>query len=457
MPRTAELQRAAGLYKAGRLDEARTLALEILAAQPKHVHALHLLTAIAVRTGRPEECIEHASKALALEPHHVEVLCNRGIALRALDRVEAALEDYERVLALQPKFVPAFNLKGVALAALNRHEEAIASYSAALALDPGFAPAHFNRGLSHLVRGDFEPGWCDHEWRWRGSDTQIALRNFGRPQWQGEDLQGKTILVHAEQGLGDTIQFSRYVPLLAACRAEVVLEVQPSLTRLLAQLPGAHTVIAMNETRPAIDYHCPILSLPFAFGTRLDSIPASIPYLSAPAAHIERWRSRLGPRRGLRVGLAWSGNAAQANDRNRSIAFERLMPLGDPAWTLVSLQKDIRERDRAALDGCGTMLRFEDEIEDFRDTAAIIAELDLVVSADTSVAHLAAAMGKPVWVLLAFSADWRWLLDRDDSPWYPTARLFRQSQRGDWSNVLENVSRELRALASDQGRAPESR
>ena len=447
----AVLQRAAGLYQAGRLDEARKLGLEILAAAPNHIQALHLLTAIAVRTGHPEECIEHASRALALEPRHVEVLCNRGIALRALDRIEAALEDYERVLALRPNFVPAFNLKGVALAALNRHEEAIASYSAALALDPNFAPARFNRALSYLVTGDFEPGWRDHEWRWRGSDTQIALRDFGKPQWQGEDLQGKTILVHAEQGLGDTIQFSRYVPLLAARGAHVVLEVQAPLTALLAQLPGARTVIAMNSARPPIDYHCPILSLPFAFGTRLDSIPASVPDLSAPAAHAGRWRTRLGPRTGLRVGLAWSGNAMHVNDRNRSIPFERLVALGDPAWTLVSLQKDIRERDRAAIERCGSMRRFAAEIEDFQDTAAIIAEVDLVVTADTSVAHLAGAMGKPVWVLLPFSADWRWLLERDDSPWYPTATLYRQRERGDWDEVVERVARKLRALPGDPG------
>ena len=443
----AAMERAAGLFGAGRLDEARSVGLEILRAQPDYFYALHLLGAIALRNGLPDECVAYTSRALAVQPGHVEVLCNRGIALRMLGRVDAALADYDRALALQPSSIAALNLKGVALAALNRHAEAIASYAAAIALDPGYAPARFNRSLSHLVRGELEHGWRDHESRWRGSDTQSPIRPFPQPQWQGEDLRGRTLLVHAEQGLGDTIQFCRYVPLLEARGARVLLEVQAPLKTLLADLKGAAQVLSLGESLPAFDLHCPMLSLPFAFGTQLDSIPASIPYLRAPEGHVERWRKRLGDGVGLRVGIAWSGNATLRNDRNRSIPFAKLDALRDPAWTTISLQKEIRDSDRSALDQDPAITRFENELADFRDTAALVSLLDVVVSVDTAVAHLAGAMGKPVWLLLPFSPDWRWLLDREDSPWYPTAKLFRQSQPGDWNPVLDRVARELRALA----------
>jgi hypothetical protein len=354
---------------------------------------------------------------LRSNPGHVEVLCNRGIALRALDRIEAALEDYERVLALQTGLRTGIQPQG------RRVGRAQPARGGDRELFGGARPgSRFRARRASIARCRIS--FAETSSRdgatmngdGAGADTQIALRNFGTPQWQGEDLQGKTILVHAEQGLATPSSFRATCRSSGRAARESSSRCSRRSPRSSRNCPGASTVIAMNEPRPAIDYHCPILSLPFAFATRLDSIPASVPYLSAPAAHLERWRTRLGPRNGLRVGLAWSGNATQANDRNRSIPFERLVALGDPAWTLVSLQKDLRERDRAALERCGAMLRFEDEIEDFRDTAAIIDEVDLVVTADTSVAHLAGAMGKPVWILLTFSADWRWLIERGDSP-----------------------------------------
>ena len=435
------MQRAAALYQAGRLDEARAAALEILAADARHFNALHLLAAIGVRAGRPEETLDYATRALALVPGHPEVLCNRGIALRSLDRIEEALADYDRVLAANPGYVPALSLRGVALAALNRHGDAIDCFSRAISLEPRYAPAHLNRAFSNLVSGRYDEGWRDFEWRWTGSDTQIPLRAFKQAEWRGEDLRGHSILVHAEQGLGDAIQVARYVPLLAERGARVVLEVQAPLAALFADLPA--TLVKFGAALPATDFHCPMLSLPQRFGTRADSIPSNVPYLHAPPSHVEKWRARLGPARGPRIGIAWSGNTRQRNDRNRSIPLEMLESLRAGPWTLVSLQKELRDDERAALGGERPIPHFGDELADFRDTAALVSLVDQVVSVDTSVAHLAGAMGKPLTVLLTFAADWRWLLDRADSPWYPTARLLRQRGRGDWLPVIKEANAAL--------------
>jgi len=433
----AALQRAAGLYQAGRLDEARAIAREIVASDPRHFNALHLLAAIAVRTRAPDDVVEYATRALAIEPGHPEALCNRGIALRALGRIEEALADYDRVLAGNPRHVPALSLKGVALAALDRHEDAIECYAKAIAIDPRYAPAHFNGALSHLARGDFATGWPELEWRWTGSDTQIALRRFAQPQWHGEDIRGKTLLVHAEQGLGDAIQFVRYIPIAAARGAQVVLEAQPALAPLFASLPAR--VVAMGDPLPPFDFHCPIHSLPLAFGTRLETIPARVPYLAASEERIAKWRARLGERTRPRIGIAWSGSPHHINDRNRSMPLEALDPLRTADRELVSLQKELRESDRDALARAPAIRHFGDDLVDFRDTAALVSLVDVVVSVDTAVAHLAGALARPVRILLPFAADWRWLTGRDDSPWYPTARLVRQPRGGDWLAAVERT------------------
>jgi len=435
------LERAAALYQAGRLDEARERALQILAADASDFNALHLLAAIALRAGRPDECIDYTTRALEHVPDHPEVLCNRGIALRALGRLEEALAHYDRVLAANPGHVPALSLRGVALAALNRHGDAIDSFSRAIALEPRYAPAYLNRAFSNLATGRYDEGWRDFEWRWTGSDTQVALRSFQQPEWRGEDLRGRSILVHAEQGLGDAIQFARYVPLLAERGAQVVLEAQAPLKALLADLPAK--LVTFGDAPPTTDFQCAMLSLPLAFGTRADSIPANVPYLRAPRAHVEKWRARLAEVTGPRIGIAWSGNTRQQNDRNRSIPIEALDALRNGPWTLVSLQKEVRESERGALGGERPILHFGDELADFRDTAALVAQVGAVVSVDTSVAHLAGAMGRPLTLLLTFAADWRWLLDRADSPWYPTARVLRQREPGDWLPVIKEAAATL--------------
>ena len=441
------MQRAAALYQAGRFDEAEALCHEIERLEGgNHFYAWHLLSVIAAHRGRHGDSAELATRALRLDPRHVEALCNRGAALRNLGRVQEALADYERALAIMPGHGPAHLNRGVALAALNRYEEAHASYDRALAIEPNDTRARFNRALARLVRGDLA-GLADFEARWTGSDTQAGPRSLGAPQWSGQEpLDGKTLLLHTEQGFGDAIQFSRYVPQVAARGANIVLEAHAGLAPLLAQLPGVARTVVRGEPLPPFDLHCPLMSLALAFGTTLDTIPHDVPYLRAPEAHVERWRSRLGPRTRPRVGLAWSGSTTLKNDRNRTIALAQLAPLRAGPFDFYALHKDIRASDEDALASGPPLTALAGDLVDFRDTAALVQEMDLVISVDTAVAHLAGAMAKPVWLLLPWSPDWRWLLERIDSPWYPTARLWRQPQPGDWGSVIENVARELAKL-----------
>ena len=266
------------------------------------------------------------------------------------------------------------------------------------------------------------------------------MRNFPQPLWLGgEDIGGKTILLHSEQGFGDTIQFCRYVPLVAGRGARVVLEVEAPLQPLMAMLAGPTQVVAKGGALPDFDLHCPLLSLPLAFKTDLETIPSHVPYLRAPSQKLAEWETRLGEKRRPRIGLAWSGNAAHERDSDRSIGLAALLPLLNVEATFVSLQKDVRPADAAVLGRCGDILQFGDAFRDFADTAALVSKLDLVISVDTSIVHLAGALGIPVWVLLSYIPDWRWLLDRDSSPWYPTARLFRQNDTCTWDSVIMRV------------------
>ena len=437
------MSRAAELFSANNFKDAQALCEAILRVDARHFYALHLLATIAVLENRFQDAIPIATRAIDIDPRHAEALCNRGAALRALNRFDEALRDYDRALAVMPRYASAWNNRGVALAALNRHPQALEAYERALEVDPDFVRARFNRSLSRLVLGDFERGLPDYEFRWAGSDLQGSARAFRQARWTGrEDLRGKTILLYAEQGFGDTIQFCRFVPQVKSRGAKVLLEVQAPLKGLAASLPGVDTVIASGEPLPPFDLHCPLISLALSLGTRVDSIPRDAPYVTAPAERIERWRARLGETAGPRIGLAWSGSTTLKNDHNRSIGLSRLAALRCEGCTLVSLQKDVRDSDRLALDG-SAIARFENDIVDFQDTAALVTLMDLVISVDTSVAHLAGAMAKPVWILLPFSPDWRWLLEREDSPWYPTARLFRQRSIGDWGPLIEKVRREL--------------
>ena len=437
------IEMGAAHFSAGRLDAARALCVSVLESQPRHFLALHLAAAVALRNGDLEDCVAFASRALEVDPRHVEVLCNRGAALRRLNEVDAALADYDQALGAAPNHAPTHLNRGVALATLNRHAEAIASYDLALELDPRSASTRFHRALSRLLTGDFANGWEDYESRW-GSGTQGAPPAGTQPVWSGrEDVRGKTVLVQAEQGLGDTIQFSRYARALHERDARVILEAQPVLKDFLAQAPGVERVVAPGEAPGAIDYRCPLLSLPRAFATRLESIPTQSPLLEAQADHVSRWSPRLPSRPRARIGLAWSGRPTLINDRNRSIALARLAPLREIDAAFVSLQQEVRDSDRPALESGPPIVHFGTQLADFRDTAALAALVDLVVTVDTAAAHLAGAMGRPVWLLLPFAPDWRWLLERDTSPWYPTMRIFRQPRIGDWDAVIRRVASEL--------------
>jgi hypothetical protein len=291
-----------------------------------------------------------------------------------------------------------------------------------------------------MLIGDFNRGWEKNEWRWETEQGRNEKRNFAQPLWVGSDeITGKTILLHAEQGFGDTIQFSRYVPLVAARGASVILEVERPLQELMTTLTGAIQIISKGNPLPVFDYHCPLLSLPLAFGTRLETVPSATPYLRASSQAVMNWNARLGPRSHPRIGLAWSGRSTHKNDHNRSIGLSSLLPLLGFDATYVSLQQDVRAAEATVLQERSDLLHFGDQLKNFADTAALMSNLDLIISVDTSVAHLAGALAKPIWVLLPFIPDWRWLLDRDDSPWYPTARLFRQDDTREWGNVIARV------------------
>jgi tetratricopeptide (TPR) repeat protein len=378
-----------------------------------------------------------------------------------LHRPEAVLANYDALLALTPEraggtapdIVEAHVNRGNAYVALNRMEEALRCFTAAAALNPHHAAANFNEGLTRLCLGDFRGGWKKYEHRWDIEQYKATRPNYPRPLWRGErDIGGKTILLCAEQGMGDVLQFVRYVPLIAALGAKVVLGVHPPLTRLLESVPGVSQVIADGGALPDFDLYCPLLSLPLAFGTELATIPANVPYVRADEARIVNWRDKLPSNGRLRVGLCWAGTSLHVNNRNRSIAlpqFARLFSVSGVDF--VSLQKEIAEADASILCDHG-VVQFGEELEDFADTAAVIATLDLVITVDTSVAHLAGAMGKATAVLIPFASDFRWLRDRTDSPWYPTLRLFRQSAIGDWAAPLDRLHQELSAVASRQAR-----
>jgi tetratricopeptide (TPR) repeat protein len=402
---------------------------------------------------RPQEALACFDRVLASRPHHADALGNRGNALLRINRVDEAVAAYERVLELAPKNVPLLANRAAALRRLDRPHEALMSALNALAIDPDFAHARFVEAVARLSLGDFAAGWQAYEARWHVGWLASQRRDYGAPLWLGkEPLAGKTILLHAEQGMGDTIQFARYAPLLSAQGAAVVLEVQQPLVRLLSTLPGVAKVVARNEPLPHYDFHCPLLSLPLACGTTLATIPAEIPYLAAHEADVARWRTRL-PRQKL-VGLVWSGERSHDNDLNRSMRLETLLPLFDlPGVAFVSLQHEVRKEDRGLLESRGDVIGIGTEFKDFADTAGAIAALDAVIAVDTAVAHLAGAIGKPLFLLLPYAADFRWLRGRDDTPWYPSARLFRQQEFGDWAGAVRLLQRELADSFALCGRA----
>jgi Tfp pilus assembly protein PilF len=435
------------LHATGRFDEAISSYRNALHLAPDHPEILYNLGNACLELGRLDEALASYDGVLARAPGHAGALVNKGNTLLRFNRPLEAIASYDKALIVMPGHPQILTNRGHALRRLDRPVAALRDFEAALSAAPEFPEAHFEAAMTRLTMGDFDAGWKAYEWRWKTGAFARHCRPPPAPLWLGDEpVSGKTFLLHAEQGFGDTIQFIRYAPLLAGRGAKVICEVQPELQPLLSPLEGV-TVIAAGEPRPAFDRHCPLLSLPLAFKTRLETIPAAIPYLTAPADRVDYWRDRLPPAR-LRAGFVWSGQPSHKNDANRSIALARLATLfEDSPISCFSLQSDLRAADDEVLRGWPNLVHLGGGLRDFADTAAIISLLDVVISVDTAVAHLAGALGKPVMILLPYAADFRWMRNREDSPWYPTAKLFRQPAFGDWDSVIGRVRDELRQLS----------
>ena len=416
--------------------------------------------------GQPSEAVVSCDKAIAIRRDYADAWSNRANALSDLNRPDEAQAGYRRALEIRADFVDAWSNLGLTLVDLGEHASALQCYERALAIRPDYVEGHWNRALCQLETGDFDKGWREYEWRWERPSLRASRRVFDQPLWLGDTpIAGKTLLLHAEQGLGDTLQFCRYAALAAQRGATVLLEVPPELSRLLTNLEGVSQLIEQGQALPPFDLHCPLLSLPLAFGTRLDTIPAAMPYLFAgetQAAWGDQMKAEASGK--LKVGLVWAGGnrphvpELRKNDLRRSIALQQLAPILDvPKVQFYSLQVGPAARQLRAMQGeqdasvhvdAGSIIDHTERLDDFADTAALIANLDLIISVDTSTAHLAGAMGRPVWILNRFDTCWRWLLERDDSPWYPSARLFRQPSLGDWDGVIDRVRTALQALAA---------
>lgn len=478
-----------------RINDAHIHLTTVLARRPDDPDALFALGVAFTRLGRPEAAVRTYRLAVAARPDfalaHANIgsllhkLGDEGGAAEALDRalaidpsnaaswynravVAQAAEDdparaiawYGRALALVPDYRRALSNRGVALMEAGRLGAAVRDFDAVLADHPDEPEAMWNKALAVLVGGDLAAGWPLYRWRWRRPGAPVPLYRPAQPLWTGaEDVAGRSMFIFAEQGLGDTVQFCRYGLLLRAAGARVVMAVQPDLVPLLAGAGVADQVIAIGAPVPDVDFHCPLLDLPGAFATTLSTIPAPSPYLFADPARVRAWGDRLGPRPPARprVGLVWRGSASHANDRNRSMALDLLVsalspdcdsPLS-PACDYVALQRDLVPAEVATLARAGIVI-LGDALSDFAETAAACAQLDLIITVDTSVAHLAGALGRPCWVLLPYSPDWRWLLGRVDTPWYPTTRLYRQAAPGAWGPVLDRVGTDLRRATQHQ-------
>jgi tetratricopeptide (TPR) repeat protein len=419
---------------------------------PNHAPTLQARARTLYNLKRFEESLAEGKRAYQLDPGNADTCNNIGAALRLLGRDQEALGWFDKALDLRPDSTETLNNKIISLYCLHRFDEIFVLHDRMKSLGLNNATTEWNASLAYLLTGNLEAGWPGHEARLQLPSSFYP--KFREPIWLGEQgIEGKTILIAADEGLGDTIQFVRYVPMLAERGARVVLAVQPPLQRLLSDLSGVSQCIPMSavSTLPAFEWHCPVSSLPLAFATRLDTIPSATPYLPSPATSlVQAWEDRLGPRAKLRVGLVWSGSPTHTNDVNRSTSLRSLSRILDVDATFISLQTDPRPGDRAQLEQTD-IVDLTTHLTDFAETAALVSCLDVVITVDTSVAHLAGALGRPTWILLPRTPDYRWLLDREDSPWYPTMRLFRQTATRDYTSVLDRVRSELLALISAHG------
>ncbi len=452
-PRSAEVLSNYGLILAAlkRHEEALACFEDALVHCADHPYALRNRATSLKSLARHEEALAAFAAILAKQPDNIDALNECGGLLVHLGCHDAAIACFDTALAVAPATVEIHVNKGTALGAAARYDEALESFAAAVAIDPQCADAHHRASLIRLRRGDFKRGWRDYEWRWR-TERAPKVRRVDAPLWLGDQtLQGKTILLVAEQGFGDTIHFIRYAPMLAALGATVILDAPPPLRDVVASVAGVAAVLGPSEPTPRVDYYCPLLSLPRAFQTEVATIPASVPYIRPSQERLAKWRDRLPQNGRLRIGLSWAGSKGHSNDHNRSIALERFAEIFNlPNLDFISVQKDVAPAQVELLSRY-RILALGQDFESFADTAAALAQIDLLLSVDTSVAHLAGAMGKAVALLLPFPAEWRWLTERNDSPWYPTMRLFRQTVSGDWQGPLAQLRDELSTVA---GRKP---
>jgi len=478
IPNPAQLlQRGRAFHETGNTSEAAACYRQILELQPDHADALHLLGLVELQRNDPKAAIvairkalaaddgravyynslglvltdlqqlqpavEAFDRAIALDPALAEANNNRGLALRELGLWDEAVASFDRAIAITPNAAEPYNNRGMVLMDQGKLEEAMASFDLAYAIDSQYFGALWNKSLCLLLAGRWEEAWPLHEWRWK---VTPPTRAFAEPLWLGaQSLRGKSILLHSEQGLGDTIQFARYIKLVADLGARTIVEVDRPLVTLIEAVAGVGRIIERGAPLPPFDFQCPLLSLPLAFKTTPANLPHAPSYLKASAVKTAYWARKLGPKGRPRIGVVWSGNPTHKNDRHRSIPLADFAHVFSEHFDFFSLQKDTRPSDQDALLRHPRLRHFGDSLESFLDSAALCDLMDLVISVDTSLAHLAGALGKSVWILLPSNPDWRWSLDGDRTPWYPSARLCRQQRPNDWAAVLRKVKADLSA------------
>ncbi len=437
------------LAEQGRQPEAVASYRQAIRLRPDYPDAHYNLGNALASQGQFDAAVASGQRAIALQPERADAHIGLGNAFAGQGRLQDAEASYRQAIRLNPAYVEAHHNLGLALTQSERLDEALASYDEAIRLNPGHAEAHFNRAATLLLRGDFERGWPEYEWRWKR--TGNTPRSFSVPIWDGAPLAGRTILLHAEQGLGDTIQFLRYAPLVKQRGGRVLVECQPPLLRLASTCPDIDQLLPQGAPLPKFDVHSPLLSLPGILGTTVATIPNKVPYLHADPQLVEQWSRKLGTSSELKVGIAWQGSPTFAQDKQRSIPLREFAPLGKlPGIRLICLQKGLGREQLPQIGDQFSVVDLGDQFDQgsaaFLDTAAIMQNLDLVIAPSSAIAHLAGALAVRVWVALPAVPDWRWLLDRADSPWYPTARLFRQPRTGDWAGAFEAMAQAIREL-----------
>jgi hypothetical protein len=437
-------QRAKALLEAGRLPEAEKLVRELLQQDRTNPDLLMALGVACRRQGRLEEAVPRFRRAVNPRPGFADAHAELGNVLEGLGRIEEASGRYENAVRLRPNDFDSLCRLASLLAQQSRQQEALAVYDRAIALQPEATLPQWQKGLVLLTLGQFDDGWSLYATR-----PGPALERSPAPVWRGERrIAGQTVLLRAEQGMGDVIQFARYAPLVAALGARTVVQVHTALTPLFEGAPGFDRVLKFSDELPPHDWQCLLMDLPGVFWEGLDKVPPA-PYLTAPAASVATWAARLGPADRMRIGVVWAGNPTNKNDRNRSMKLPLLLPLLRSAGAeFIVLQKDMTGEDRRQLASMPQVRLVGDELTDFAETAGVLSACDLVITVDTAVAHVAGAIGRPVWILLPYCPDWRWLLERPNTPWYPSARLFRQPKPQDWASVVAEV------LAALPGAAP---